>query len=98
MNMMNFMKVMPFMELMTLMSFIKFVGCCQLLLVHISFHFAGGDFLALSVWGACLSESANYGPLLRLENTELPNSWEPCFGGSVCPFWRWLVFPFVEGG
>ena len=30
------------------------------MLVHISFHFAGGDFLALSVWGACLSESANY--------------------------------------
>ena len=39
--------------------------------VHISFNFAGADFLALSVLGARLSESANHGLLLRLENTEV---------------------------
>jgi hypothetical protein len=41
------------------------------LLAQFSFNFTEADFLALSVWGACLSESPDYGLLLLLENTEV---------------------------
>ena len=70
-------------------------GCCQLLLVRISFNFAGADFLALSVWGLAPASQPN---------TVCCSGWRILSsqgGGGLAPEGRHacvcgLLFPFVE--